>query len=52
MCGEEWPLCQGLRDTEKSPLEMATQRSLVGLDKSKFSGGQKQKLAGGGLRSE
>lgn len=30
-------VCWGLTDREKSPLELATQRSLLGLDKSKFS---------------
>lgn len=37
VCGEGWSLCPGAqRDTEKSPLELAAQRSLVDPDKSKI----------------
>ena len=32
VCGEGQSLCQGLRDTEKGPLELAPQKSLVDLD--------------------
>lgn len=39
-CVEKNGHCQGLSDTDKSTSQLATQRSLVDLDKSKFSGGR------------